>query len=41
MERLTDRRSLLNQMDTLRRDIDITGTMEGNGCFRTTRVWMF
>ena len=31
--RLTDRRKLLSKMDTLRRDIDITGAMEGMDAF--------
>ena len=33
IDRLSDRRALLNKMDTLRRDIDITGTMEGMDAF--------
>ncbi len=33
IDRLSDRRKLLEKMDTLRRDIDITGTMEGMDAF--------
>ncbi len=33
LERLSDRRKLLGQIDTMRRDIDITGTMEGMDAF--------
>ena len=33
LERLADRRQLLGQIDSLRRDIDITGTMEGMDAF--------
>ena len=33
MERLSSRRDLLQQMDNLRRDIDISGTMEGMDAF--------
>lgn len=33
MDRLSDRRRLLKQIDTLRRDIDITGAMEGMDAF--------
>ena len=33
LERLADRRKLLGQIDSLRRDIDITGTMEGMDAF--------
>jgi hypothetical protein len=33
IDRLSDRRKLLAKMDTLRRDIDITGTMEGMDAF--------
>ncbi len=33
LDRLADRRKLLGQIDTMRRDIDITGTMEGMDAF--------
>ena len=33
MERLADRRALLSQLDTMRRDIDVTGAMEGMDAF--------
>ncbi len=33
IDRLSDRRKLLQEVDTLRRDIDITGTMEGMDAF--------
>ena len=33
LERLSDRRKLLAQIDSMRRDIDITGTMEGMDAF--------
>jgi hypothetical protein len=33
LDRLGDRRKLLQEIDTLRRDIDITGTMEGMDAF--------
>ncbi|OUT61779.1 MAG: hypothetical protein CBB71_03530 [Rhodopirellula sp. TMED11] len=33
MERLSDRRQLLRELDTMRRDIDITGAMEGMDAF--------
>ncbi len=33
LERLSDRRKLLSQIDSMRRDIDITGTMEGMDAF--------
>jgi hypothetical protein len=33
LERLSDRRALLDQIDTMRRDIDVTGAMEGMDAF--------
>ncbi|MEO1530174.1 MAG: DUF1501 domain-containing protein [Planctomycetota bacterium] len=33
IDRLADRRKLLSQLDTMRRDIDITGTMDGMDAF--------
>src|SRR6056297_1412074 len=33
LERLSDRRQLLREIDTLRRDIDVTGAMEGMDAF--------
>lgn len=33
LERLRDRKRLLNELDTMRRDIDVSGTMEGMDAF--------